>query len=207
MTIFPAWTGGTVTNAEYFIRLSAAQAVSTLHTNRLLADRQALIANQTIAQANAFTFKFSSNTTVANPGSGLFRFNNANPASATRLVIHRDDIDGLDVSDFIILALQGAGTPLATVEMKAGDFRFRANVTAFTDNTSWLQLTITNRTVIGGLVEGVDAAIAMHSRAPLAPLGDNLSHGVIFQDDTDPSKGIRLRASLLSTGQTRDIIM
>lgn len=98
--------------------------------------------------AGAFKFNFDSSTSMADPGTGDFRLNNATIASATAMAIDATSAStgNPDVSDAI--ATWGASTNTVKGQIKITKVGTPAtfavfNITAaVTDNTGWLQITI-----------------------------------------------------------------
>ncbi len=93
-------------------------------------------------------FTFDSVTSMADPGSGEFRLNNATYSSVTAIAISNVDGSSNDYSDFIAAANSPGGIIL--IYDPDGAY-FAGQVTAVTDNTSWLQLTVTHLDSAGTL--------------------------------------------------------
>jgi hypothetical protein len=98
--------------------------------------------------AVAYQFTFDSSTSMGDPGTGDFRFNNATLSSVTAIAVDAlSSVTGNpDVSDFI--ATWGASTNTIKGQIKISKSGTPAtfaqyNVTAaVTDNTGWLQITV-----------------------------------------------------------------
>lgn len=106
--------------------------------------------NAAASTAFAMRWNFDSSTTMADPGAGDLRLNNATLASVTTIAVSANSADtgNPDVSDAVLtwddstntsnrgtLTLRKIGTP--------GTFAQYAITGAVTDNTAWLQLTVT----------------------------------------------------------------
>lgn len=98
-------------------------------------------------------FKFSTTTTMADPGAGFLRLNNATASSATLAVI--DDLSAAtgspDVSGFV--NTWGRGTLLITKVGSPEVFRVY-DVTALTDSAGWSQLALVHRASAGAIANG-----------------------------------------------------
>jgi len=105
----------------------------------------------TAAEVGALSFKylFDNTTSMADPGSGDVRYNNATPASVTNIAISNTYSGGSDISDFIASwdDVANAGTRAHLVIKKAntaGTFQVFKVTGAITDNTTWLQIPVTH---------------------------------------------------------------
>jgi hypothetical protein len=134
---------------------NAATSASNASTSATTASSAATAASSAAtAAANSATvvvgdkYIFDNSTSMADPGSGEFRFNNATPSSATAIAISANSAasGNPDISDWIAawddssnttargtLLIRKIGTPATWVKLI---------ITAVTDNTSWLQLTV-----------------------------------------------------------------
>lgn len=88
-----------------------------------------------------FSWKFSTTISEADPGVGNFRFNNATPASVTRIYIDSITDGGINLDNFFSeikvgeeIAIQQADDPSKLV---------LAEVTAIIDNTGWWRIDVT----------------------------------------------------------------
>ena len=104
-------------------------------------------ANVTAVAASVYKYLFDTSTSMADPGSGDVRFNNATPASVTQLAISNTFSGGSDISDFIVTWDDSSNTALR------GTLTFRNSVDAtqflvfsingaITDNGAWLQIPV-----------------------------------------------------------------
>lgn len=90
---------------------------------------------------------FDDSTSMADPGTGLVRFNNATVASVTALAVDAtsSDTGSPDVSDFIATWADSTNTVKGhvVIKKKGTPATFAIfTVSAVTDNTGWLQLTV-----------------------------------------------------------------
>ena len=97
-------------------------------------------------------YQYSHNTTMGDPGGGIFRYNNSSTlGSISAIAIDATTKEGTDVSDYI------ATWDDATNDTIKGHIIVKSNVnadatytifevTAVTDNTGWLQITVQNAT-------------------------------------------------------------
>src|SRR5210317_212346 len=95
-----------------------------------------------------FRIEYSTSTTEADPGSGKFRFNAADPASATEVYISETDLDGLGVAPLLNQLTSSTNTPnksIITFRQEANQAYYEsAYVTDQTDNGSWRTVDITH---------------------------------------------------------------
>jgi hypothetical protein len=101
------------------------------------------------ASAIAPKFTFDSSTSMADPGAGDFRLNNATVASATALALSANSADSgnPDVSDFVATWAASTNTAKGTLTLKkSGTPATFATftITGVTDNGTWLQLAVTH---------------------------------------------------------------
>ena len=112
-----------------------------------------------VALAAMFKYVFDNSTTMADPGTGEVRLNNATLASVTAIAISNTFSGGSDISDYIVTWDDPSHSPKSRLFVrKSGDADFFAifNVTAVTDNTDWLQLTVTLNSTGGGTLSNGD---------------------------------------------------
>lgn len=106
-------------------------------------------ANAASASYAGIRFKYDgSSTSMANPGTGLVRFNNATPASATAFAFSNTSADSgnPDVSDFIVTWDDSTNTPKGNFicrKLGAPGTYLLYTINSVTDNTSWLQVAVT----------------------------------------------------------------
>ena len=132
---------------------TAQTAAETAQTNAETAEANAVAAANTIG----FKYTFSSTTTMADPGTGLIRFDNATVASVTNIAI-----SGLtaatgnpDISDFIALWDDATSTRSAMLTIRTsgepGSLAVFAVTGTVTDNTTWLQVGVTHIASAGSI--------------------------------------------------------
>lgn len=125
--------------------------VTTVATNNTnitsVATNIASVISAAAALDSAMKFTFASSTSMADPGTGLLRLNNATPASVTAIAI--DDTSAQtgnpDLSAFIITWAASSATIKGTLRItKANTPATFAiySVTALSDNVGWTQLTV-----------------------------------------------------------------
>ena len=83
-------------------------------------------------------WQFDSNTTMADPGNGQFRNNNATIGSVTAIAISDETETGVDAGN--ILAAVASGDQLYIQNLEDGDEFLVFDVTSNTDNTGWHQI-------------------------------------------------------------------
>ena len=97
-------------------------------------------------------FAFSTTTSMADPGSGILRFNNATPASVTAIAIDDLDTNAADVSADIVSWGDSTATNKGTLIIReiGNPANFAVyTLTALTDNAGWTQLAVTYVTGAG----------------------------------------------------------
>lgn len=114
-----------------------------------------------------FEFDFSSTTSMADPGVGIVRLNNATLSSVTAAAIDATSAatGNPDVSDEI--AEWNAGGILKIAKIGAEENWVTYTVSAVTDNGSWLQLTLTYRDHAGTIsnTDGISVSFAPKGNA------------------------------------------
>lgn len=91
-------------------------------------------------------YAFESSTSMAAPASGGLRLNNASLASVTAIAVNATNSDAVDVSDFVATWDDSTNTVKGYVEVRkegSGAVLGVYQITSVTDNTSWLQLSVT----------------------------------------------------------------
>lgn len=88
-----------------------------------------------------YEFQYSSTTTSGDPGSGVFRLNNATVASATSLFISEITDAGANIST--VFDALASGDKIYLQNNSDSTERILLNVTSITDNTTWYDVTIT----------------------------------------------------------------
>ena len=127
-------------------------------------------------QTHALAFSFATSTVMGDPGAGTIRFNNATMASVTAMAVDAttSDSGNPDVSDFIASwddVTNAVASTILTIRESGDSSKFSTwNVTAVTDNTGWLQLTVSliasdgvlpavsDKLLLGAALSGADGA-------------------------------------------------
>ncbi len=173
-------TTGQITQASTKADQAAASATAAANSASAAATSET---NAAASEANAvnaagFKFTFDTSTTMADPGVGDLRFNNATVSSVTALALDATSADtgNPDVSDFIAAWDDSTNTALrgTIIIRKVGAPSTFAifNVTgAVTDNTGWLQVTVTHVTS-GGTFSAADNLIVHFTRTGDQPATD-----------------------------------
>ncbi len=100
------------------------------------------------ASANSqIRFAFATSTTMADPGGGNFRMNNATPSSVTAIAFDAtmNQTGNPDISDYLATWDDSTNTitgQLTLIKKGEPETFVLFNVTAVTDNTGWLQITV-----------------------------------------------------------------
>jgi|19_taG_2_1085344.scaffolds.fasta_scaffold00121_2 hypothetical protein len=192
---------------------TSASAASTSETN-------------TTASVGALAWKytFDSSTTMADPGAGEIRFDNATVASVTNLAMDATSADtgNPDVSDLIASIDDGSNDThegYVTIRKSGTPATFACySVTgAVTDSTGWLQVPVTH-VASNGTISNTDtlyisfvrtgAKGATGATGPAGAGSDTPPDNVFrIQDNVDTTKQIAFEASGISTSTTRTITM
>lgn len=88
------------------------------------------------------SWKFSTTITDANPGSGRLRYNNATPASVTKLFINDTTNAGFDISN-IFNNILAVGDKFYMQQADTGANFLIVTIDTITDNTGWFTLDVT----------------------------------------------------------------
>lgn len=149
---------------------SGGGLTSSAVTDTELSRLTGLTANaQTQLNARApddYGYTFSNTTSMADPGTGVFRLNNATPASVTAIAISDTDLVGTD-RDANLDSI-GSVFYIEFVPLTAAVVRARYFVASSTDNGTWHQLTVTY--VDGYNSFSNNAPCTMRIRGPVRPL-------------------------------------
>lgn len=104
-----------------------------------------IAADVTAVAAQVIGWTFSTTTTMADPGAGTIRFNNATLASVTAIALDDLDTNAVDVSAYLALwddSTNTTGKGTLTFRTGAGDVAI-FTLTALTDNAGWVELAVT----------------------------------------------------------------
>lgn len=91
-------------------------------------------------------YSFESSTTMAAPSSGGLRLNNATLSSVTAMAVNATDLDSIDVSDWIVTWDDSTNTTKGTLQVRkegSGSVVGIFTIGTVTDNTTWLQISLT----------------------------------------------------------------
>lgn len=95
--------------------------------------------------AQVVGYDFSTTTTMADPGSGNVRFNNATISSVTAIAIDDLDKNGVDQSAYIALWDDSTNTVKGTLVLRTGGGDVASfNITGLTDNAGWFEVAVTH---------------------------------------------------------------
>ena len=202
---------------------TSASAASTSASNASTSETSATSA----VGAVAWKYTFDSTTSMADPGAGEVRFDNATVASVTNLAMDATSADtgSPDISDLIasiddgsndthegFITIRKSGTPAT--------FACYSVTGAVTDNTGWLQVPVTH-VASNGTISNADTLYigfirtgakgdtgATGSQGP-AGSGSDTPADTIFRilDQSDSSKKIAFEASGITTSTTRTVTM
>jgi hypothetical protein len=134
--------------------------------------------------AGALSYTFSTTTTDADPGSGFLRLDNATASSATGIYASDNEINAVDVSAYLLSWDDGTSTVEGQIILRsvesAGVFHIY-NLTAVTDNSGYVDLTVTYVAGAGSFVNGETVLVAFiptgdkGDTGPQGPAGGTLS--------------------------------
>jgi hypothetical protein len=161
-------TGASTDNTTYW-----TLALTHVASNGILADHCAIIflrsgddgADGNDGDKGGIPFTFSTTTSMADPGSGNIRYNNGTIGSVTAIAISDTTSVGVDVSSYLVTFDDSTSTNKGTllVESNTNDNVFALfNVTALTDNSGWVQLTVSH---LSGVAPSDGESITISFRA------------------------------------------
>lgn len=153
----------------------------------LLADLTAFTASDNLA----WNYAFDTSTTMADPGTGEIRLNNGTVSSVTAIAISANtgNSGNPDVSDLINVWGESTATNKATLVLrkKGTPSTFAVfKVTAVTDNTGWLQLTVAHVQSSGAW----SAADTVSVEASVSGDGAGLIFGTVGGETLTASKSV-----------------
>lgn len=156
-----------LTNAD--VLLTNADVILT-HADVVLtnADVVTTHADVVLAAASAQTvsvkWNFDTTTSMADPGSGKLRFNNATAASVTAIAVDDNNSDAQDVSAYVISWDDSTSTVKGTITFRQSNTVFAIyQITALTDNVGWTELAVTYVTGSGSFANAT-ATLCAYSR-------------------------------------------
>ncbi len=171
-------TSGTI-NGDTMWRISSANPI-VVGTDDI--DFEAA---QFVAATGAFTWKFDTSTSMADPGSGDVRFNNATVASVTALAISANtaDIGQPDISAYIATWGDSTSTIKGIITLidaaNGANFAIFDITAAVVDNTTWLQITVTH-SASGGTISSAARLVTQ-----FVPTGDEGSMEATLSQSLD----------------------
>lgn len=128
---------------------NAATSATSASTSATNASTSATSAAASVAAIPSIKYTYKTSTTMADPSSANIRLNNATIASVTAIAVSANSADSgnPDVSDFIAVWGASTNTNKGTITLRKasspGTFATFTVTAAVTDNSSWLQLTVT----------------------------------------------------------------
>ena len=138
-------SGGTVTGETIFI---AGLSANTLSGGTLYGDGSNLTGVGNVVSAS-LTWKFSTTTSSADPGSGNFRYNNATPLNVSEIYVDYITENGIDTKTLLNRIKSGAQIYIQQRDSSAKATLF--NVTGDSvDNTGWFTIPVTAVSDAGG---------------------------------------------------------
>jgi hypothetical protein len=142
------------------------------------------------APGGSFSFEFDgASQTMADPGPGLFRLNNATAESATAMALAADLSDTTDVSALVMARLQSSATVKARLVITSGSNRLEFEVTAATDNTAWIQLTLDSGAIVGTIADEATCDLVFFETGEKGAAGDPGSSDVVGTSTTSLAIG------------------
>lgn len=140
-------------------------------------------------------YTFSTTTTMADPGSGVVRFNNATFGSITAIAVDDNNANAVDVSLFVTAWADSDSTHKGTLIVQSADGSDATvgvfTITGLTDNAGWTELAVTP--VAGTVPSNSEQIVLTFSRT-----GQKGTAGVGSGDVTGPSASIDNEIALFS---------
>lgn len=133
---------------------AAAAAALVSETNAAASEDSASnSATQAAAAEKSIGWVFDTSTTMSDPGDSNVRLNNATLSSVTSIAVDRLDFNTSDVSDYVATWGASTATNKGVITLRKAesvtDFAIYNITTAVTDNSGWLQLTVSHVTSSG----------------------------------------------------------
>lgn len=135
---------------------NASNSASTATTQATNASNSAIAAAASAVSAAAFAaanikWLFDSSTTMADPGTGDLRLNNATPASVTQIAISETNADAVSMAAWIAQLDDSTHNPRSTLAIfkNATNFAIYGINSSITDNGTWDTLPVTYITGAG----------------------------------------------------------
>lgn len=141
--------------------------------------------------ASGIRWNFDTSTTMADPGTGDLRLNNATLASVTSIAVSAlcSQSGNPDVSDLVVTWDDSTSTVKGSLLIKKASApqNFAAfDLTALTDNSTWLQFTVTHRASSGSFSSTDALSVEFYAQGNVGTTG---ASGTAGANGTDP--GIR----------------
>jgi len=135
-------------------------------------------------------YTFSTNVTMADPGMGLMRFNNASVASVTTIAISANTYEGANLLNYFLSWDDGQPAVKGQIIFKSNtdvDSTYVVfNLTSVVDHTSWVELIVTH--LAGTLPTDLEFLVTEFSRTgdigptgPTGPDGRQVARPSVFQ--------------------------
>ena len=151
---------GTVTDNTGWLQISVGSGVGSIPTNGEICsiefnrtgDKGDTGNTGPQGDKGGLNYTFNGSTTIADPGAGLFRYNTTSVGSVTAIAIDATTTEGTDVSDFIASWDDSTSTTNYGQIIIKSNANYDATYNIFnitgtvTDNTGWLQLTVSGGT-------------------------------------------------------------
>jgi hypothetical protein len=165
-------------------------------------------------------YLFDTTTSMADPGAGDLRFNNATPASVTAIAIDATNADAASIIDWIDTWDDSTNTTKGHLVVRRADdpaVFFVFAVTALTNNTGWAQLTVTYVDHAGSVpVNGAEIDVEFHRAGDKGATGStgsmsasagttfpgSPSDGDVFIINADITNGVKWMFQYRSAGGT-----
>ena len=131
--------------------------IGTVATNIANVNTVAGISLDVSAVAAQFIgWNFSTTTTMADPGSGIMRFNNATLASVTAIALDDLNSAAADISAYVVTWDDATGSVKGTITVRQGTANFAIfNVTGLTDNAGWTEVAVTHLSSSGTFANAI----------------------------------------------------
>lgn len=129
-------------------------------------------------QTENFNFRFDTTTTAADPGSGKFRYNNANPTLVTEIYLDRFTDNGLDM-DNILSAIKGDWEIYIQQTDDSTKFFQYNTSTAYVNNTGWWTIPVSF------YQQGPGGGLANNAKCTFLFINKNQPESIITQTITD----------------------
>ena len=140
-------TNADVTSTNADVALTNADVVST-NADVVLTNADVVSANNTVSTV-ASKYVFNTTTSMADPTAGLFRLNNATPASVTAIALddQTNAVGNPDINAQIITWADSTSTKkgiLSIVQRDDPTIFMIFDITGLTDNSGWTELAVTH---------------------------------------------------------------